>query len=92
VFDDWIPGVLSREQILELKARNRLQRLSENPKAIDSSAVDLHLSDEGYELPEGSVKPSGQRSYVAALLHGSIRSYVARPIADTQPSGPRSSS
>jgi dCTP deaminase len=67
VFDDWIPGVLSREQILELKARNRLQRLSEDPKAIDSSAVDLHLSDEGYELPEGSVKPWGQRSYVTDL-------------------------
>jgi len=49
---DWIPGVLTRRQVNELCKSGYLESFSED--ALDYSAVDLHLSEEGYELLCGS--------------------------------------
>jgi dCTP deaminase len=57
--EDWLPGVLSANQVNHLAAEGYLQHVRSD--AIGHSAVDLHLSGEGYCLPEGSVKPFGER-------------------------------
>src|SRR5436190_7871062 len=59
MIDDWIPGVLSRRQVIELAREGYITGLDE--EAVDPSAIDLHLSDVAYELPNGSVKPFGGR-------------------------------
>ncbi|MFC1562843.1 2'-deoxycytidine 5'-triphosphate deaminase domain-containing protein [candidate division KSB1 bacterium] len=58
---DWIPGVLSENQIVELCENNNIFNV-ENPKdkigkEIDNSAIDLHLDDVGYKMIDGAVKP-----------------------------------
>ena len=63
---DWIPGVLTRRQVNELRTKGYLESFVE--EALDYSAVDLHLADEGYELRCGSVKPYGG-GYGAAILN-----------------------
>lgn len=60
-WDNWIPGVLSNKQILELGKKRYITNIPKDTKEIDCSAFDLHLSNEGYEMKEGSVKPSGAR-------------------------------
>ena len=55
----WIPGVLSKNQVLILKSRGYLENLSNEQKDYDYSAFDLHLADEGYRMTMGSVKPCG---------------------------------
>ena len=55
---DWIPGVLSKSQMRELCQEG----LITNVKDIDDgSSIDLHLTDEGYQMVAGSVKPWGDR-------------------------------
>jgi len=57
--EDWLPGVLSAGQVGHLSSEGYLENV--NADAIGHSAVDLHLADEGYCLPEGSIKPFGER-------------------------------
>jgi dCTP deaminase len=57
--EDWLPGVLSGPQVSHLATEDYLQHVK--PEAVSYSAVDLHLADDGYCLPEGSVKPFGER-------------------------------
>jgi len=64
--EDWLPGVLSARQLSHLANEGFLQHVT--PKAISYSAVDLHLADNGYCLPEGSVKPFGER-YLPQLIN-----------------------
>jgi len=59
-WDEWIPGVLSREQMLKLTDEGHLNGVTDE-KAIDYSAVDLHLTDEAYKMTQGSIKPSGSK-------------------------------
>jgi dCTP deaminase len=61
-WSDWIPGVLSSRQVVELCQQGYLTQTGESPK-VDHSSIDLKLQDEGYVLPGGSIKPSG-RSYL----------------------------
>jgi dCTP deaminase len=61
-WDDWIPGVLSEGQVRELVDRDYLR--GANLRGIDYSAIDLHLSGEGYELVQGSIKPWGDGGYL----------------------------
>jgi hypothetical protein len=61
-WSDWIPGVLSKRQVLELCHQGYLLQTGSEP-SVDHSSIDLHLFDEGWELPLGSIKPSG-RSYL----------------------------
>src|SRR5438128_8455041 len=59
---DWIPGVLSKPQVLALCDAGYLTKTGDQP-AVDYSSIDLHLTNEGYELEGGSIKPSG-RNYL----------------------------
>ena len=64
---EWIPGVLSKEQIQELCPEGHIENVvdwdsdDEDKNPIDYSAIDLTLTDEGYRLTKGSVKPFGDR-------------------------------
>lgn len=60
-YDQWIPGVLSKIQIKALIADDFITNTSSEPSAFDYSSMDLHLTEEGYRLPNGSIKPSGTR-------------------------------
>jgi dCTP deaminase len=62
---DWLPGVLSQRQVRELFQRDYLRDAL--LESIEYSAIDLHLSDEGYELVNGSVKPWGATSYLKEI-------------------------
>jgi dCTP deaminase len=59
-FSGWIPGVLSKRQVKELCKIGYLQGVSSPEEQIDYSSVDLTITDEGYEMTTGSVKPFGE--------------------------------
>ncbi len=61
-WDDWIPGVLSKKQMTALVREEYIKGASLD--AIDYSSIDLHLSEEAYELTHGSVKPFGEDRYL----------------------------
>lgn len=71
---DWIPGVLSKEQVQELCKEEFIKNVKdwdskkkrENP--IDHSSIDLTLSKEGYEMVNGSIKPTKQDAYKRTIL------------------------
>jgi len=59
---DWIPGVLSKDQVKKLCRGGYLENvvnLDEKKGPVDYSSIDLTLSDEGYEMLTGSIKPAG---------------------------------
>lgn len=58
---DWIPGVLSKKQMRILCESEHIANVPDTEKALDHSSIDLHLSDEAYEMIKGSVKPTGGR-------------------------------
>jgi dCTP deaminase len=55
----WVPGVLSNAQLAMLCEAGWIQGLSDK-KQIDYSSFDLTLSNEGYEMVKGSIKPCGK--------------------------------
>lgn len=61
-WSDWIPGVLCRQQVVSLCDEGYLT-LTQPRRSIDHSSIDLHLENEAWVLPHGSIKPSG-RSYL----------------------------
>jgi len=63
---DWIPGVLSKNQVKELCGQY-IENVTEPEKAIGYSSIDLTLSDEGYEMVTGSIKPAGIDYKIAIL-------------------------
>lgn len=71
---NWIPGVLSKSQVVELCKEGYLKNVNnwdsddENANPIDHSSVDLTLSDEGYEVVAGSIKPTEGDSYRKTVL------------------------
>ena len=67
---NWIPGVLSKRQMRELIDFGYLEtgESFDLKKDIDHSSLDLHLTEEGYEIEEGSVKPFGAH-YFECLKH-----------------------
>lgn len=52
----WMPGVLNKRQMLSLIGANYI-RYSDGIIKWDASALDLHLSSEGYRMKMGSIKP-----------------------------------
>lgn len=63
---NWIPGVLSKEQLKELCKEGYIENVvgwdcKSNKGPIDYSALDLTLTNEGYLMTKGSVKPFGDR-------------------------------
>jgi dCTP deaminase len=71
---DWIPGVLSKEQVQDLCKEECIKSVkgwdskkkSGNP--IDHSSIDLTLSKEAYEMANGSIKPTEQDVYKRTIL------------------------
>jgi dCTP deaminase len=60
--ENWIPGVLSKEQLRKLIEGEFILYTKKGNELLDSSdhsSLDLHISDEGYEMIEGSIKPCG---------------------------------
>jgi dCTP deaminase len=60
VWDKWVPGVLSKIQLLKLAEPGGFLKNASDRTSFDHSAVDLHLSGEAYRLTRGSVKPFGR--------------------------------
>ncbi|MDB5158368.1 MAG: 2-deoxycytidine 5-triphosphate deaminase [Mucilaginibacter sp.] len=59
---NWIPGVLSKRQlnlIIEEGFIKNAKRGKDLAETSDHSSMDLHLSGEGYEMIDGSIKPCG---------------------------------
>jgi dCTP deaminase len=54
----WLPGVLSKSQTKLLIDEGYLEGVDEN--SVGFSSFDLHLSDDGYQLIKGSIKPVGK--------------------------------
>src|SRR5579884_1700243 len=59
----WIPGVLNRAQMKEICDRGFITGEGSLDEALDESSLDLSLSNEGYRMVQGSVKPPGTGSY-----------------------------
>lgn len=60
----WVPGVLSKRQLSELCHEGYIDKvdgLGSESGPVDYSAIDLTLTDEGYRMTKGSVKPFGDR-------------------------------
>lgn len=72
-WEDWIPGVLSRDQMEKLWQTGYLTSEKgslEQALAESKSAIDLSLSDAAYIMRHGSVKPPGtNRSYDWFIKH-----------------------
>jgi dCTP deaminase len=60
--ENWIPGVISKDQLKKLINGEFLlytKKGDELEDTSDHSSLDLHLSNEGYEMIKGSIKPMG---------------------------------
>ncbi len=91
---NWIPGVLSKEQVRELCKENYIKNVknwnstNKDVNPIDHSSIDLTLADEGYEVIAGSMKPTegdsyrktiiGNKEYVKALNKGSDGTFLLK--------------
>ena len=60
--DHWLPGVLSTEQIQKLIDNVYIDGVNNFEDAADYSSFDLFLSDKGYRMIQGSIKPCGDPS------------------------------
>ena len=74
VWDSWVPGVLSRSQLMELRTASQLVGINDT-KTIDHSSFDLHLTGETWHLLRGSVKP-----WDAPFLKNVIADGLAEPL------------
>jgi dCTP deaminase len=61
----WIPGVLSKDQIRRLADAGFIESLDEHGQ--DESSFDLTITGNGYEVLGGSVKPTGNASFIPEL-------------------------
>lgn len=63
-WDNWIPGVLNKPQVRKLVQGGFITgEVPLQDKDIDNSSIDLSLSDKGYRMVRGSVKPSANEPY-----------------------------
>jgi dCTP deaminase len=62
-WNDWIPGVLNRNQVKQLCDEELITVEGPVEKALDESSIDLSPSEEAFKMIQGSVKPSGSRPY-----------------------------
>ena len=69
---NWIPGVLSKRQVIELCSRDLIRSVHSPEESVDESSIDLSLSDEVYRLTEGSVKPFAEAPYFDRLRRRSL--------------------
>lgn len=75
----WIPGVLNNHQIMELCEHGLITgRSFAASDGIDMSSFDLTLSDDGFEMRDGAVKPSGSDPYQWFIDHGKLGVKLSR--------------
>ena len=65
-WDNWRPGVLNKNQIEVLCNARKLKGF--NLETLDHSAIDLHISDIGYNM-KGSVKPLNDDNISNSILY-----------------------
>lgn len=53
----WLPGALSKKQIKQLIDEVYINGVTDFNTSADYSSIDLHISDEGYRMKHGSIKP-----------------------------------
>lgn len=78
---DWIPGVLSKEQVKKLCDVKHIKNVENPDKVIDHSSIDLTLSGEGYKMVNGSIKPGGFE-YRTAILENPKYANEFKPNGD----------
>lgn len=78
-WEEWVPGVLSKVQMKRLCEDGYLDGVEAPERAIDQSAVDLHLSDEGFRLVCGAVKPFGGRYLTQIRTAGLVEELAPEP-------------
>ena len=71
---DWIPGVLNREQVSALHNAGRLSGHGVEKTSPDLSSFDLHLTEDAWELADGSFKPDSyyKNTYLKAPFASKI--------------------
>lgn len=69
---DWVPGVLSGEQIKILAEQGYINNLSKFKDDIGYSSFDLHLTDEVYRMKKGAIKPDGAKYFHRYLNKSNI--------------------
>ncbi len=82
---EWIPGVLSKRQVKQLCSDDYIENVAnwgvDKKGPVGYSSIDLTLSDEGYEMLSGSIKPAGieyrrtileNRDYAKKLPDGQV--------------------
>ncbi|MCK4828479.1 2'-deoxycytidine 5'-triphosphate deaminase [bacterium] len=82
-WEDWIPGVLSKNQVQLLCSEGYLKEVDnwdhrDKKNPIGHSAVDLTLTNEGYEMISGSVKPFGDR-YLHQICEDGLAKKLPKP-------------
>jgi dCTP deaminase len=72
-WSDWIPGVLNRPQTKTLCEQGLITIHPDVVAgAVDNSSIDLSLSDEGFCMKRGSLKPDGSKPYIHFLNQSDI--------------------
>jgi len=67
----WLPGTLSKKQMKQLFRGDYIGGVTDFDKSADYSSIDLHISNEGYKMLHGSIKPF-TGSYSTLLRESSI--------------------
>jgi dCTP deaminase len=75
-WDNWIPGVLNKSQMLAL---SREGILTVSDEAIGEASIDLTLTDEAYRMLQGSVKPGGDDRYSVILKNAKLSEKLEVP-------------
>lgn len=74
-WQNWVPGVLSKNQMKVLCDEGFVVKVEQPDKAIGPSSIDLHLSDDAYETTGGSIKPFGDQYRYQIEKQGLIKSF-----------------
>jgi len=57
--EQWTTGVLSKRQLIAMIEKGHIKVEELREEDVDYSSIDLHLSDEAYEVVNGTIKPCG---------------------------------
>jgi len=59
VKEHWVPGILSKTQLQKLVEDEIIEGVEDFDSSAKFSSMDLHISDEGYRMKRGCIKPCG---------------------------------
>lgn len=72
----WLPGVLSNKQLKTLISKNYIKGVNNVDKACGYSSFDLFLSDVGYKMKKGSIKPNSKKMYSEYLADNNLAEQI----------------